>query len=155
VTDPDLIIRPAVIEDIPEILALYRHLSRDDQSPDLETARANLQAISAIPNSQVFTGWVDGDLVSSCTLFTLPNLSRFGLPYALIENVVTNSAFRNRGFGKAILKFACDYAFENNCYKVMLMTGSKSPETLGFYESAGFEQTKTGFQIRKLPARQD
>jgi hypothetical protein len=37
----------------------------------------------------------------------------------------------------------------------MLMTGSKQPSTLRFYESAGFEQTKTGFQMRRMAARQD
>jgi hypothetical protein len=31
------------------------------------------------------------------------------------------------------------------------MTGSKDPATLAFYEGAGFEQTKTGFQIRRQP----
>jgi hypothetical protein len=35
----------------------------------------------------------------------------------------------------------------------MLMTGSKKPSTLAFYASAGFEQNKTGFQIRRLPPR--
>jgi hypothetical protein len=31
----------------------------------------------------------------------------------------------------------------------MLLTGSKNPATLSFYEGAGFEQSKTGFQIRQ------
>jgi hypothetical protein len=36
---------------------------------------------------------------------------------------------------------------------VMLMTGSKRPSTLAFYASAGFEQSKTGFQVRHLAPR--
>ncbi|MFM7304986.1 MAG: GNAT family N-acetyltransferase, partial [Alphaproteobacteria bacterium] len=39
--------------------------------------------------------------------------------------------------------------------KVMLMTGSRQPSTLKFYENAGFEQTKTGFQMRRMAARQE
>jgi len=35
----------------------------------------------------------------------------------------------------------------------MLMTGSKKASTIAFYEAAGFEQIKTGFQIRRLPVR--
>ena len=35
----------------------------------------------------------------------------------------------------------------------MLLTGSKNPATLRFYEDAGFEQSKTGFQARRLPVR--
>lgn len=29
------------------------------------------------------------------------------------------------------------------------MTGSKDPAVLRFYEKAGFEQSKTGFQMRR------
>jgi hypothetical protein len=44
-------------------------------------------------------------------------------------------------------------AWQVDCYKVMLMTGSKRTSTLAFYTSAGFEQNKTGFQIRCLAPR--
>ena len=45
-------------------------------------------------------------------------------------------------------------AWAAGCYKVMLMTGSQRDSTLGFYRAAGFEQSKTGFQIRRLPPRE-
>jgi hypothetical protein len=38
------------------------------------------------------------------------------------------------------------------CYKVMLLTGSNDPATPRFYEDAGFEQSKTGFQARRISA---
>jgi hypothetical protein len=31
----------------------------------------------------------------------------------------------------------------------MLLTGSKNPATLRFYENCGFAQDKTGYQIRR------
>jgi hypothetical protein len=31
------------------------------------------------------------------------------------------------------------------------MTGAKKRETLAFYEAVGFQQTKTGIQIRRAP----
>jgi GNAT superfamily N-acetyltransferase len=71
----------------------------------------------------------------------------------LIENVVTHGDFRKRGYGKQILNSAATAAWNAGCYKVMLMTGSGKPETLKFYLDAGFEQSKTGFQMRKLPIR--
>lgn len=82
----------------------------------------------------------------------IPNLTRGGRPYALIENVVTHADHRQRGHGRALLHAAVAAAWEAGCYKVMLMTGSKRPETLRFYADAGFEQSKTGFQIRRPPA---
>lgn len=37
----------------------------------------------------------------------------------------------------------------------MLMTGSKKPETLSFYLTAGFEQSKTGFQKQRVGVREE
>ena len=35
---------------------------------------------------------------------------------------------------------------QENCYKMMLLTGSKKPETLHFYEKAGYNSSdKTAF----------
>jgi GNAT superfamily N-acetyltransferase len=50
----------------------------------------------------------------------------------LIENVVTHAAFRGRGFGKQLLQAVVAAAWQVDCYKVMLMTGSKKPSTLAF-----------------------
>jgi hypothetical protein len=35
----------------------------------------------------------------------------------------------------------------------MLLTGSENPATHAFYRAAGFEQSKTGFQVRRLAKR--
>lgn len=134
--------------DIPDVLTLYHHLSPDDAPAPLAAAESVHSAIAAIPGSATFLCRVGGIAVSSCTIFILPNLSRRGMPYALIENVVTHSNYRKRGLGTAILHHAITHAFDVGCYKVMLMTGTSSQSTLDFYARAGFEQTKTGFQIR-------
>lgn len=93
----------------------------------------------------LFVGLIEGALVTSCTLIVIPNLTCGGQPYGLIENVVTHADFGGRGFGKKILQVAVDAAWQFDCYKVMLMTGSKKTSKLAFYASAGFEQNKMGF----------
>ncbi len=154
-SDARLIIRPVFPTDLPNLIDLYSHLSPTDAPIDPITAETRLSEIAAIPFSHVFGGWYQGVLATSCTLFSLPNLSRGGKPYALIENVVTHADHRQRGYGRAVLQHATQHAFDQGCYKVMLLTGVSAPETLAFYQSAGFEQTKTGFQIRNIPARKD
>jgi GNAT superfamily N-acetyltransferase len=148
-----LIIRHALPADLPQLLALYRHLDPQDKSPALDLAAQRLAELQLLGGSAVLIGLAETSVVASCTLIVIPNLTRGGRAYGLIENVVTDAAFRGRGYGKQMLQAAVAAAWQADCYKVMLMTGSKKPSTLAFYASAGFEQNKTGFQIRRLPPR--
>ena len=148
-------IRAALPSDLEGLAALYPHLNPSDEPISRDLATARLDAINQIPGSTVLLGLLHDELVASCTLIVSPNLTRGGKPYALIENVVTDARHRGQGYGTRILRAAVAAAWEAGCYKVMLLTGSKQPSTLNFYENAGFEQTKTGFQIRRMSARQD
>lgn len=109
--------------------------------------------MGAYDGSGIFVGEYDGAVVASCVLIVVPNLTRGARPFGLIENVVTHRNFRGRGFGKLVLAEACEAAWQGDCYKVMLLAGSTSPETINFYLGAGFEQSKTGFQKRRIPTR--
>lgn len=142
-------IREAETSDLKRLLELYLHLSPNNVPFSSTSAEQVFSRFQRYPGSVVFLGELSEDLVSSCTVVVVPNLTRGGTPYALIENVVTHEGHRNRGFGKLVLERAVDHAWDFGCYKVMLMTGSKEMATLAFYERAGFQQSKTGFQIRR------
>lgn len=76
----------------------------------------------------------------------MPNLTHGQRPYALIENVVTHEAFRGKGLATACLDYAKKLAIGENCYKIMLLTGSKQESTLNFYRRAGYNsEDKTAF----------
>jgi GNAT superfamily N-acetyltransferase len=91
-------------------------------------------------------GKTDDRIVTSCILVIVPNLTHNQRPYALIENVVTDAAYRNRGFATAILGFAKQIAVNHRCYKIMLMTRSRLQSTLNFYRKAGYNaEDKTAF----------
>jgi GNAT superfamily N-acetyltransferase len=152
--EDELQIISATKDDLPSLLKLYRHLISDDPILNEADASKILDQLHKYQGSSILIGLIDGEIVSSCTLIIIPNLTRGGTPYALIENVVTDERFRKRGYGHAILKSATDTAWKHGCYKVMLLTGSNAPVTLQFYEKSGFKQTKTGFQIRRIPPRQ-
>ena len=91
-------------------------------------------------NHLIFGLFENGMLISSCVLNIIPNLTRGFRPYSLIENVVTRSGFRKQGFGTALLKHTLEYAWQRNCYKVMLLTGRRDEAVYRFYESAGFDR---------------
>jgi len=129
------------------VLGLYRHLHEADEplpnAPELHELWAK---ILGQPGLTCIVGEDEGGLVSSCCVAIVPNLTRGGRPYALVENVVTHRDFRKRGFATAIVKHALSLAWAAGCYKAMLLTGSRRPETLRFYEGCGFRSDdKIGF----------
>jgi len=148
-------IRAAHASDLEDLLKLYPQLNPSDEAISLDLAASCLCEINQLRGSAVLVGLLGDDLVASCTLIIIPNLTNGGKPYALIENVVTDALHRGQGYGTRLLRAAVAAAWEAGCYKVMLLTGSKQPSTLKFYENAGFEQSKTGFQMRRISARQD
>lgn len=88
----------------------------------------------------------DGRIVSSCVCVIIPNLTHEQRPYAFVENVITDEAYRGKGLATQCLEYAKDIAFKENCYKMMLLTGSKNPKTLDFYRNAGYNsEDKTAF----------
>ena len=141
--------------DLPELLALYRHLIPDDPALDIFDAERIFSRFQAMGDNAIYLGRVGKQVTCSCTLVVVPNLTRGGSPYGLIENVITHSAHRGQGLGKKILTYAVKAAWQLDCYKVMLLTGSKKSATLAFYQSCGFEASKTGFQIRRIAKRPD
>jgi GNAT superfamily N-acetyltransferase len=123
------------------VLALYTHLhSTDEPVPSDEIAIHVWQELMANTRRCYLGGYEGNELVSSCTVIVIPNLTRGCRPYAVIENVVTHANHRNKGWGKAILKSALDFAWEQHCYKAMLSTGRKDEAVFKFYEAAGFNR---------------
>ncbi|MDD4112856.1 MAG: GNAT family N-acetyltransferase [Herbinix sp.] len=133
--------------ELSELLGLYRQLHPDD--PDVSDDKMLMEIWGAIyndPNLYYIVVEVDGEIVSSCNISIIRNLTRNLRPYGLVENVITDSDQRHKGYASMALNKALEIAKENNCYKVMLLTGSKKEETLKFYEHAGFVRgIKTGF----------
>lgn len=85
-------------------------------------------------------------IVSSCVCVIVPNLTHNQQPYAIIENVITDEKYRKKGFATKCLNYAKEIAIRENCYKLMLLTGSKLGSTKRFYEKAGYNcNDKTAF----------
>jgi GNAT superfamily N-acetyltransferase len=130
-----------------DLLTLYTHLHRKDTPlPEKSRLLSIWEEITTNSLLHYFVVEYENKIVSSCTLSIIPNLTRSGRPYGLIENVVTHTDYRRKGFGSEVLRGALKVAWEKNCYKVMLLTGSKDPAIHQFYANAGFQQgVKTGF----------
>ena len=134
------------------LLTLYAHLHAvDDPLPERSVVETTWKELFATPYFKYFGTTIGGRLISSCTLSVIPNLTRGCRPYGVIENVVTHEDFRRQGYGRAVLNHALDYAWSENCYKVMLLTGRKDEKVYQFYESVGFDRgAKQAFLAKPL-----
>lgn len=128
------------------LLTLYTHLHESGIPENSEFLKRTWEQICADRNHHIIVCEPDGQLVSSCVCVIIPNLTRNVRPYALIENVVTHTDYRGKGYATACLNYAKELAIQENCYKMMLLTGAKDSGTLRFYQNAGFNCTdKTAF----------
>ncbi len=139
-------VREARKEDLDALLKLYLFL-HEDSIPELNVhLEKTWNQIIEDPNHHLIVNEIDGQIVSSCVCVIIPNLTRNVRPYAFVENVVTHPDYRGKGYAGECLNFAKNIAEQENCYKMMLLTGSKKPETLHFYEKAGYNSSdKTAF----------
>lgn len=139
-------VREAKREDLDSLLKLYLFL-HEERIPDHDRHLTETwEQILGDRNHHLIVNEVGGQIVSSCVCVIIPNLTRNVRPYAFIENVVTHAGHQGKGYAGECLEYARQIAEKENCYKMMLLTGSKKAETLHFYEKAGYNSSdKTAF----------
>lgn len=141
-----MLIREAEENDFDRLMQLYLHL-HEESAPAYDGHAVEVwHTILRDPNHHLIVCEEDGKLISSCVCVVIPNLTRGLRPYALIENVVTHPDHRNRGLASQCLNRAREIAKAANCYKIMLLTGSREAATHRFYQRAGYNSTdKTAY----------
>ena len=139
-------VREANRDDLKQILELYLFLHETEIPEHTEHLQYTWESIISDENHHLIVCEISDKIVSSCVCVIIPNLTRNVRPYAFVENVVTHERYRGKGYATACLNYARKIAEENNCYKMMLLTGSKEEKTLEFYRSAGYNSSdKTAF----------
>ena len=143
-------IRLAECKDYDQLTALLRQLNPSDP----EVTEVELKVFQEIIDSKYLDLIVAEDndvLMGSCYLNVIPNMTRGGRPYAVIENVITDSTHRKRGVGKALINRAIEMSWQQNCYKVMLMSGRKQEAVHAFYKQCGFDADEKQAYVQRAP----
>lgn len=137
-------------DDFQGLSELYTHLHGNKPITRNEKTESIWNAILSDENHHIIVAEEDGEIVSSCVCIIVPNLTHNQQPYALIENVVTHKDYRKRGLASQCMAFAKQIAREKNCYKIMLLTGTRKRSTHRFYRKNGYNSIeKTGY-IQRL-----
>ena len=139
-------VREVKEDELKELLELYLHLHEKSMPEMSEHLDKTWKTIMQDENHHIIVKVADDKIVASCVCVIIPNLTRNVRPYAFIENVVTHADYRGKGYATECLDYAKEIAEKANCYKMMLLTGSKTESTLRFYQNAGYNSTdKTAF----------
>ncbi len=146
----DLVIRTAVVDDLPAILNLYQELDATyGHSPDEGGVdyRELWRQVMADTRQQVLVGEQDGEIVGTVTLILVPNLGHQGKPWAAVENVAVRSGRRGQGLGTALMSEATRIARSHGCYKIVLTSNLARQQAHEFYRRLGWRQTHAGFSL--------
>lgn len=134
-------VREALDNELDDLLKLYLYLHEKSVPEMTEHLKNTWDMIVQDKNHHIIVNEIEGKIVSSCVCVIIPNLTRNIRPYAFIENVVTHEDYRGKGYATECLNYARGIAEKSNCYKMMLLTGSKKDTTLNFYSNAGYNSS--------------
>ena len=96
--------------ELQELLELYLHLHEESIPEMTEHLKDTWNTIMQDKNHHIIVKEADGRIVSSCVCVIIPNLTRNIRPYAFVENVVTHSDYRGKGYATECLNFAKEIA---------------------------------------------
>ena len=136
--------------ELSKLLNLYLCLHEKSVPEMTEHLKTTWETIIKDKNHHIIVNVVDNKIVSSCVCVIIPNLTRNVRPYAFIENVVTLKDYRGKGYATVCLNYAKEIAKMENCYKMMLLSGSKNDEIFKFYRNAGYNSNDKNTFIQWL-----
>ena len=93
-------IRTATSDDFGQIMGLYRQLQPVDPVLTNGEDRRVFDEILSDKRLHLFVVDDGEEIMSSCYLNIIPNITRSASPYAIIENVITDEPKRGLGLGK-------------------------------------------------------
>ena len=135
--------RTADFDDLNAVQKLYSQLYDKEQHPTQQVL-TQWQKLLSYDNIHIILTEQNGVPISTCCLAIIPSITHDARPFALIEYVVTDKSHRRTGAGKACLDYARQLAIQQNCYKIMLITGRT--EAHAFYKACGYSaEGKTAF----------
>lgn len=144
----DLVIRPAGLADLPQLLALYKLLDIEPK-PDMpiDQAKERFRALASDPRHQIYVAEVGVSIVGTFALIFVGGLPHGGRDSCIVEDVVVTRAKQGAGVGKQMMRFAMERCASRDCYKLVLSSHVNRISAHAFYERLGFRKHGYSFLI--------
>jgi ribosomal protein S18 acetylase RimI-like enzyme len=145
-------IRDAELNDAPELAVLMCELGYETKRAEMEM---RLKLILSNPAYKTFVAVMDGHLCGMIGTFTYPSYEHND-PGGRILALVTSSAARRRGIGRALVATAEKDFAQRGVSRVALDTRLTREDAHKFYESLGYERNGWRFvkQLPRFPVQQ-
>ena len=141
-------IRDAELDDVAEIAALTCDLGYETKRTEMET---RLKLILSNPGYKTFVATVDGCICGMIGTLTYPSYEHNDASGRILA-LVTASAARRRGIGRALIAMVEKDFAQRGIRRVSLDTRLTREDAHTFYESLGYERNGWRF-VKQLPMR--
>ena len=138
------VLRPLAAADVAAVARLLPDLGYE-ATPEQLARR--LAALREWPDQDAFVADADGAIVGLCQVQGVRLLVSEG--YAEVQALVVAAACQGRGFGRALLAHACDWAFARGYERVRLRSGLQREGAHAFYRAQGFTQSRGSYAFEK------
>lgn len=148
----EVLFRDATLADLPAIIALLAEDTlgekREDASIPLDPGyEAAFAAIKSDPGQRLIVADLEGRVVGTMQLSTIPGIAFKGAWRGQIEAVRIAGDLRGRGLGEQLIAYAVEQFRAGGC-KFVQLTSRKSREGAHrFYERLGWTRSHDGFKL--------
>ena len=136
-------VRVAVSTDAAALQSLYRQLVDDDK---VNVTESGIQDLAEDTRTRLFVCEFEGVVCATILVSLCVDVMYAGQPFAVIENLVVDQAYRGYGIGQLLLNAVERFCLSRSCSKMMLLSSASRVDAHRFFERVGFRgDLKRGF----------
>lgn len=136
-----MIIEKLKIEDVPDLLVLYRTLVPFELS--IEKSFETYKEILMNENYSLLVAKEDNRVLGSALGICCKSLT---VPFLVIEDVIVKEGLRGKGIGRKLMESLDEFAKRKHCEYAILVSSGFRKEAHKFYDSVGFKDSVRGFR---------
>jgi len=153
-----LTIRPATVEDVPQILLFIKALADYEKLlPDVVATEEKLKEtlFGSRPEAYVMIGELDG-IPSGFALYYYSYSTFLGGANIYLEDLYVNQGSRGQGLGKALILELAAKAYDDGCGRLDWAVLNWNAPSIAFYDSLGAKAQDdwTGYRLDRAALKQ-